>query len=205
VTRLGEDDPDGLADDDFRAAAADGDNPAGGLSTDPPAMLWELWQGPDAHDPLLTLEVVRDTTRGMTTTGVVALGLPGTFPAHDRGAPTPGDRTAPPPLDDEDAAAAVVAWLRVRRPDDENDAIHRVRWVGLNAVSVAQVAGAAPELLGTGNAEPGQSYRLTQRNVVAGTVGLEVEEPDGWTPWTEVETFVSSDPRDRHYTLDPEA
>jgi predicted phage baseplate assembly protein len=175
---------------------------ADGLGGDPPAMLWELWQGPDSSRHLLPLDVVGDSTRGMTTTGVVKLVLPERFPTHPAGAQPLGDRTSPPPLDDEKLAAKVVAWLRVRRPDDENDAIHRVRWVGLNAVSVTQASTAAPELLSSGTAEPGQTYRLTQRGILAGSVHLEVEEPDGWVEWTEVDTLVASGSADRHFTVD---
>ncbi len=189
---------------DFRSAGARPDTgPVSGLSTDPPATLWELWRGPDDAEPLAALAVVGDTTRGLTTTGVVKLALPVDFPTQPRGAVPVGDRTSPPPLDDEKVAATVVAWLRARRPDDENDAINRVRWVGLNAVSVAQVSTAVPELLGTGDAEPGQTYRLTQRDVIAGTVSLEVEEADGWTPWKEVDTHAGSGPLDRHFAVDP--
>jgi predicted phage baseplate assembly protein len=175
----------------------------GGLQGKPPAMLWELWQGNGSSPTLRALDVVGDTTRGMTTTGVVKLALPDDFPPQRRGDVPAGDRTSPPPLDDEKVAAKVIAWLRVRRPDDENDAIHKVRWVGFNAVSVAQVSTAVPELLGTGTAGPGQTYQLTQRSIVAGSVHLEVEQPEGWVEWTEVETFAGSGALDRHYTVDP--
>jgi predicted phage baseplate assembly protein len=175
---------------------------AGGLQGKPPAMLWELWQGNGSSPTLRALDVVADTTRGMTTTGVVKLALPDDFPTQRRGDLPAGDRTSPPPLDDEKLAAKVIAWLRVRRPDEENDAIHKVRWVGFNAVSVAQVSTAAAELLGTGTAEPGQTFALTQHGVVAGSVHLEVEQPEGWVEWTEVESFAGSSPLDHDYTVD---
>ncbi|MET8625808.1 putative baseplate assembly protein [Kitasatospora sp. NPDC004669] len=179
---------------------------AADLTADPPAFLWELWNGPDragsAGTAFTNMAVLADTTRGLTATGVVTLQLPNTFPTHAKAPTTTGDLLSPPPLDDEKTAARVIGWLRVRRPATENDAIHRIRWVGVNVVAVVQARTASPELLGTGTADAGQTYRLTQHPVVPGTVRLEVEEVDGWQPWTEVETFADSGPLDRHYTVD---
>lgn len=178
---------------------------AGELTAAPPAVLWELWPGPSATGGAVALPVLRDSTRGMTTTGVVSLGLPEDFPRHERAARGTGGYDDPPPLDDDELAGRVLAWLRVRRPRTENDTIRRVRWVGVNAVGVVQARTAVPELLGTGTAEGGQTYRLSRRPVVPGTVRLEVEEAAGWTPWTEVEAFSSSEPLDRHFWVDVDA
>ncbi|MER7461305.1 putative baseplate assembly protein [Streptomyces sp. NPDC097981] len=189
--------------------ARDGDDPtrlrAGDLVSAPPGFLWELWNGPEAPTAFTPLAVPGDTSRGLTTAGVVSIALPAAFPTHSPGRTGSGGLNSPPPLDDEKTAARVLGWLRVRRPADENDAIHRIRWVGVNAVGAVQARTAAPELLGTGTADAGQVQRLTQHPVLAGTVRLEVEEADGWQPWTEVEDFAASGPLDRHYTLDAEA
>ncbi|MEU3774899.1 putative baseplate assembly protein [Streptomyces sp. NPDC032472] len=179
---------------------------AGELLTAPPGFLWELWNGPAARTPFTPLAVLGDTTRGLTTAGVVSVALPAALPDPPPARPPVGgglDR--PPPLDDDATAARVLAWLRVRRPAGENDAIHRIRWVGVNAVGAVQARTAAPELLGTGTGDAGQAYRLTQRPVLAGSVRLEVEEADGWRPWTEAEDFAADGPFDRHYTLDADA
>ncbi|GAB7106004.1 putative baseplate assembly protein [Streptomyces phaeofaciens JCM 4814] len=178
---------------------------AGDLVTAPPGFHWELWNGPTAPTAFAPLAVLADTTRGLTTTGVVSLTLPEAFPAHPAGTTGDGGLNSPPPLDDADLAARVVGWLRVRRPAGENDAIHRVRWVGVNAVGAVQARTATPELLGTGTGDAGQAYRLTRRPVLAASTRLEVEEPDGWRPWDEVEDFAASGPFDRHYSLDAEA
>nr|WSW62716.1 putative baseplate assembly protein [Streptomyces sp. NBC_00998] len=178
---------------------------AGDLVSAPPGFLWELWNGPGAPTAFTPLAVLGDTSRGLTTTGVVSVALPAAFPTHPRGRTGSGGLHSPPPLDDDKTAARALGWLRVRRPADENDAIHRIRWVGANAVGAVQARTAAPELLGTGTADADQVLRLTQRPVLAGSVRLEVEEADGWRPWTEVEDFAASGPFDRHYTLDAEA
>ncbi|NPC44591.1 putative baseplate assembly protein [Nocardioides sp. zg-1230] len=176
------------------------------LTPDPPETRWELWAGPEPGPGprLLPLSLVRDTTRGMTTTGVVALDLPQQFPVHERGAVSVGDYHSPPPLDPEQAAG-VVAWLRVVRPRGENDAIHTVRWVGLNAVEVEQASTAGAELLGIGTGEPGQLFTLTKHPVLAGTIELDVEEDGGWTRWSEVESLAMSRQEDAHYSLDTQS
>ncbi|MDD9206970.1 putative baseplate assembly protein, partial [Georgenia sp. 10Sc9-8] len=177
---------------------------AGRLLTAPPAVLWELWQGPNPPgDPLAVLDVDGDTTLGMTTTGVVTLSLPQVLPAVPRGTVPAGGRRSPPPLEDPKEAAKVVAWLRARRPTGENDAIHRVRWVGLNAVRAEQARTATPELLGWGDGDPDQSFALTQRPVLPGSLQLDVEETGGWRRWQEVETLALSRSGDRHYSVDP--
>jgi predicted phage baseplate assembly protein len=119
---------------------------------------------------------------------------------------TPGDADNPPPLTDEQQAGNVIAWIRVTRPkapaQPVNDAIHRIRWVGLNATRAEQALTAKPELLGTGTGDAGQRYPLAQHPVLPGTISLQVEEPDGWHDWREVDTFVASTPDDRHFTVD---
>jgi predicted phage baseplate assembly protein len=177
------------------------------LTADPPGILWHLWQpptpGPPARGPsFTTLAMVDDSTRGLTATGVVKLLLPKDFKPLAPTVATTGDGSEPPPLDDEQLSARVIAWLRARRPATENDAIHRIRWVGINAVGASQARAAATELLGTGTGDAGQTFRLAQRPVVRGTVQLEVEEAGGWRPWTEVDTLATSGPQDRHFTVD---
>ena len=177
------------------------------LTPEPPPMLWRLWNGPDqggAGNGFTQLGIGDDTTRGLVTSGVVEVLLPARLPAVDPTARTSGDQANPPPLDDAEQAAAVVAWIQVSRPSTThiNDAIHRVRWVGLNGTRAEQSRSATPELLGTGTGDADQRYPLTQHPVLPGTMQLQVEEPDGWHDWTEVDSFVASGPDDRHYTVD---
>ncbi len=173
-----------------------------GLNTDPPAMIWQLWEGPGNGFSLLGIG--DDTTRGMTTTGVVEVLLPAKLPALDPTVRTSGDSENPPPLTDDKQAANVIAWIRVSRPQTAhlNDGIHRIRWVGLNATRAEQALTATPELLGTGTGDAGQRYGLTHHPVLPGSMSLQVEEPDGWHDWQEVDAFVASTPDDRHYTVD---
>lgn len=206
----------GVAVEEDLARPFDLDSDAGGpgrrwlaqtLTPDPPATRWELWAGPDAHADraMIPLATAHDSTRGMTTTGVVAIEVPGRFPTQPLGAVPPGGLYSPPPIDDPEVASKVLAWVRATRPRGENDAIHSIRWVGLNAVEVEQAITARPELLGNGTAEPGQSFQLVHSPVVAGTVQLDVEEDGGWVRWEEVETLALSQAVDAHFSVDPQA
>ncbi|WP_127500894.1 putative baseplate assembly protein [Actinoplanes solisilvae] len=176
-----------------------------GLGADPPAMLWRLWNGPPATRTgaaFTDLQILGDTTAGLVRGGVVKVAVPPALPRFDPLERSPGDLDNPPPLEDEEQAARVVAWLQIRRPQTENDSIGGVRWVGLNAVSAVQARTAGAELLGTGSGDGSQRFALTQRPVLRRTVRLQVEEPDGWRDWQETDDFTASSPDDRHYVVD---
>lgn len=179
------------------------------LTADPPPMLWRLWNGAAAQDGTSpsfdVLDVVGDTTRGMVTDGVVKLVMPAVLPLL--GSLPTGGPDSPPPLTDEALAARVVAWLQVTRPSspDIGNAIRTVRWVGVNAVGAEQARSAAPELLGSGTGDTDQTFALSKRPVLAGTLRLQVDEAAGWTDWDEVDSFVGSSATDRHFTVDLDA
>ena len=183
------------------------------LTSAPPPMVWRLWNGPDLD--AITLSVGSDTTRGLVTSGVVELLMPHQLSDLAVLPLGTGDATSPPPLADAKQAADVVAWISVGRPkaDHLNDAIGKVRWAGLNAAPVVQSRVAGPELLGSGTGDADQRYPLAQlgaqgatpsggTTVLPGTTVLQVEEPDGWHTWQEVDSFVVSRATDRHYVVD---
>jgi hypothetical protein len=171
------------------------------LTADPLPVLWELWQPGDAS--MSSLAVDGDTTRGLATTGVVTLTLPPRMPVLDPAVEPSGDWDVPPPLDDDELTQRLVCWLRARRPAGSNDSIRSIRWVGMNSVEAVQSEPAAAELLGVGTGDPGQSFTLSRRPVVPGSVRLEVEGVDGWQGWSTVDTLAASQALDAHYVLDP--
>jgi predicted phage baseplate assembly protein len=186
---------------DFRATGLDRQTDSG-LAADPPKMLWQMWngQGNDA----ITLTVLGDTTGGMVTTGVVQLELPKALPRLDRLASPKGDKDSPPPLPDDKQAELVIGWIRAARPQEsqDRDLIHRIRWVGLNAVGAIQSRTAAAELIGTGSGDSDQVYPLVQHPVLRGTVRLQVEEIDGWHDWREVDDLLSVKADTRAFAVD---
>ena len=178
------------------------DTPTSGLGADLPPMLWRLWNGPSATDPFTDLSVVGDTTRGMVTTGVVQLALPKTLPVFSPLDTPTGDKDSPPPLTDEKQAANVIAWIQASRPDGSQDTIHKVGWVGINAVGVVQAQNATPELLGTGTGNSDQTLPLAHHPVLSGTVRLQVEEVDGWHDWSEVDDLLAVAADKRAFAVD---
>jgi len=147
-----------------------------------------------------------DTTRGLTQQGVVRLRLPkdptsfGNFTIADPN--QAGTRDLPPVLDDT-RAAKLLFWIRAFRKDGSR--FGGVSYVVANAAEVWESRKANPEFLGTGTAQPGQSYSLVHSPVLSGTLRVEVEEPSGWRQWTEVDGFYASAPDDRHFVVDLEA
>jgi predicted phage baseplate assembly protein len=195
----------------FSLGGADADDyRSTGLDRTGPGVRWQLWQDPmdpqdpqdSRSDPFRTLEVVCDSTAGLSWTGVVGLTLPAQLPPRLPGQPSPAV-TSPPSLDDPEQADRVIGWLRATRPPESAEGIHRVRWVGVNVVEAVQArTTTGAELLGVGTGEAGQVYRLAQANVLPGTVRLEVEEDGGWRGWTEAADFTRSAPDDRHFTVE---
>ena len=180
--------------------------PAAMLTADPPDPVGAV-ERPATHaaasrPDFVLLELLGDTSRGMTTTGVAA----GAARAR---AVARSDLPGRARLDEPAAAGRSRArgpgggLPRVRRPEDENDAIHGVRWVGVNAVAaVHRTAGA--ELLGTGTGEPGQTYRLA----APGGGGQRPAGGGGGRRLAGLDRGRHLRHRradDRHYTVDPTA
>lgn len=182
---------------------------AGSAASQGPAVEWQISTGQtdSSGQPLYrALTVEGDTTRGLAAEGVVRLRLPaqdadfGFTPETDEDLAGAGGR--PPALDDE-AAAKLICWLRVFRHDGSR--FGKVRLVAVNVADVRHSRKALPEFVGTGDAQPNQSFRLAQRPIVERTVILEVEENGTWRRWSETDSFHASLPDDPHFIVDREA
>jgi hypothetical protein len=181
--------------------------PGGPASQVDSTLVWQVSArrtGDPVGSDYLPVSVVRDTTNGLRRDGVVALQLPaaqldriGVGQVAD--ADLAGVDDNPPALADQ---PEVLFWLRAF-PRQGIPEIGRLRWVGVNAADVEQVADAAPELLGRGNGLSGQEVALSHLPVVPGSLQVQVREGDRWQPWQVVDSFAGSKPSDRHVTLDP--
>ncbi len=83
----------------------------------------------------------------------------------------PGSGDFPPTLEDTDLADRVITWLRLRSTPSLPS---QLKWVGINAVGVAQRAHVAGEVLPDGTGEPDQTRMLSHRPVISGSVRLTV-------------------------------
>ena len=201
----------GFAPDEPVANASEVDACLGfGATRRSPPLTWQISTGRvDRDTPVYkTLQLVGDTTRGLSQQGVVRLQLPreltnmGDFPPPALDLAGTGD--LPPELEDAEAAAKVLFWVRAFREDGSR--VGSVTWIGANAAETEQTARALPEFLGTGTGDADQRYPLVHSPVIDGTLVVEVEEqPDTWQSWTAVEDFLASGEDDRVYTLDAEA
>jgi hypothetical protein len=183
-----------------------------GSGEPPPAVLWQAstagTAGPRRTPEYLRLEVVGDSTEGLTRAGTVRLQLPRDVEAlgvpADVELELDGAGDLPPALEDPEQAESVLFWLRASRIRDARP-FRPVVWMGLNATEVVQLRRAQPELLGTGTGQPHQRYRLLEGDVVPGSLTLQVEEAGEWRAWEEVEGLEASGRDARHYLLDAEA
>ena len=187
---------------------------AGAFPTDP-AVEWQASTGktdPNGQPVYRRLTLVGDTTRGLNQEGVVRLRLPNnpTSPLNPTelanftftDADARGTGQFPPALDD-DTEKKILFWIRAFRLNQSR--FGKVQFVGANAAEVAQTSRAAAEFLGTGNAQPGQRYKLVHRPVIEGSAVIEVEEGGRFVPWKVVDGFFASAPDDRHCVVDLEA
>lgn len=187
--------------------------PGTGVTSSPPGIVWQI--SSELRDRRLpqyrTIVPSGDTTRGLTRPGIVRLQLPDDMDrfaalkaADFDDANREGTDDLPPPIENEKEAAKVLFWLRAYRRD--GGPLRRFAWVGLNAAEVVQHQTALPEFLGMGSAQPNQQVTLIHKDVVKGSVGVQVEEEGGrWKSWQEVEHFHASSDDDRHFVVDSEA
>lgn len=200
----------GVATDDVAPAPADTAPCPGAGASQPtgPSIVWQASTGAiDASGPrYAALGSVGDTTAGLSQPGVVRLQLPhdvtqlGMFPLSDPDLAGTGDF---PPAIDAQLEAKLLFWLRAFRADGGK--LGSLLWVGANATELEQVQEANPEFLGTGTGDADQRASLVHKQVIPGTLALDVEEPTGWMRWQQVDDFDASQEDDRHYVLDPEA
>jgi hypothetical protein len=183
----------------------------GSLSPPAPSVLWQAStsgvRGQRKTPEYLKLDVIADSTRGLTQAGIVRLQLPEDFATL--GVPPniepelAGAGELPPVIDDEEKALKVKFWIRASRLRDRP--FGRVRWMGINATEVVQQRRANPEFLGTGTGQPRQLAKLVFDNVIPKSLVLQVEESTTWTTWREVSGFEASAPDDRHFMVDAES
>ena len=168
-----------------------------GIVPQNPPWQWQAWRGSEfGWQPL---DVVADKTAGFNQNGEVLLAMP--------------YHCQPNQLELREAAT----WVRCQpldklapgvEPYRQPPHLRRIRAYTIGVtVPVTHALGVGPENLGVSTGQPGQRFRLVNRNILKPEGPDEVIEisADGsnWEPWTYTEDFGSSTPNDRHYALDP--
>jgi len=155
------------------------------------------------------LKVAADTTRGLTTEGVVRLYLPDAadlyVPPNDVATDVDaGTGERPPRLDDPEKAARLLGWLRLR-PTADLDAF-KVSWAALHAVSIEQRQTWTQLVVGAGTGAADLEVRLPATGLEEASFQLEVEEPGrGFLRWEAIEDLALAGSDAAVFQLDPEA
>ena len=173
--------------------------------------VWEIGTVDERGDPdYLTLDVVADTTEGLTRPGVVRVALPAAsrihVPSNDvRANLKAGVGDAPPRLDQADRAARLVAWIRVR-PTLTSLQRLALSWVGVNAVDIDQRKTTANRVVAQSTGAADQEWPLPGQSVEASSLVIQVEESGrGFQPWQRIDDLALAGRDARVYQLDPEA
>jgi uncharacterized phage protein gp47/JayE len=188
----------------------------------PATTVWEYWNGAGWRK----LDVIKDETRGLTSSGHLYCRGPKDAKKAKLGAFTA-------------QADQELYWFRCRLVRSQYELPPELDAVLINTVRATAVVTVLDEVIGSSNGEPKQLFRLYQAPVFAGAPYpveerlrqkalrrqppteaeqevldealrerelikgflLEVDEGQGFKPWEEVEDFFNSGADDRHYIL----
>ena len=173
-------------------------------------IVWEISTGKEINlEPeYMTLDVIADSSVGLSKRGVQRLLLPG---EEAIGAPSNDVRTSlnagvgdrPPRIDDEDQAARLVTWLRIR-PVDALDSM-KISWLDINAVEIDQKETIRSRVIGQSDGSADQVFVLPGKSVDSETLHVQVEEAGyGYVSWANSQIAIASRD-DAIYQLDSEA
>ena len=175
--------------------------------------IWEI-SSPDidGQPNYQTLDVISDTTHGLTHTGVLRLRLPtadaiGSSSNDVRQQLNAGVGDRPPRIDDPETAAELVAWLRLRPDPDQPFPLDSLRltWIGINAVEAEQLSTIRGRVIGQSDNSPDQEFSLHDESVESGTLQIDVEDERGFRRWTMIDDLALASPDAPVYQLDSEA
>lgn len=171
----------------------------GARAADAPALAFDVSTGRFSADvPQYAALAVAADADPLEELALVQLTLPGegAFGVWDDLDPTEdGVGELPPALEDEELAARVITWIRIRVAQPASEAsttstgwAARFSWVGINAARVSQQVPVAAQRVGTGTGEPDQAVTLSNTPVLPDTVTVTV---DG-EPWRRVDDLLAA-------------
>lgn len=153
---------------------------------------WEYWAGDPSRWQPLDPAGLRDETAALTRSGSVLFAAPLGWQAVKLGLlQRDGDKP--------------LYWLRYRIEQELGAGYEippRLENVLLNTISATNAVTVTDELVGASDGMPNQEYQLASVPVLPDTLILEVDEGEGFTPWTAVNDFAGSKRDDKHYTVE---
>ncbi|MBC7823501.1 MAG: putative baseplate assembly protein [Candidatus Parcubacteria bacterium] len=174
--------------------------------------VWEISTGQEiAGVPqYLSLNVIADSTSGLTRRGVIRLAMPS---PNYIGAPTNDVRTRlnagtgdrPPRIDAPEVAARLVTWLRLR-PSRHDLQTLSLSWMGINAIEIDQRQTLTGRVIGESDGSADQEFQLPGQAIEPETLQIQVEETGrGYQPWVAIDDLALAGQNASVYRLDSEA
>ena len=174
--------------------------------------VWEISTGQEiANVPqYLSLNVIADSTAGLTRRGIVRLAMPSpnyigapTNNVRDRLNAGTGDR--PPRIDAPEVAARLVTWLRLR-PSRRDLQTLSLSWMGINVVEIDQRQTLAGRVIGESDGSADQEFQLPGQSIEPTTLQIQVEEAGrGYQLWHPIDDLALAGQNASVYRLDSEA
>jgi hypothetical protein len=171
---------------------------------------WEICTGKEiAGNPeYVTMDVVEDSTAGLTRLGVIRLALPakddiGKLPNDVRTDLRAGTGDRPPRLEDVEKSDRLVTWLRLRSV--ERLETLSLSWAGINAVTIDQRQTITGRIVGQSDGTADQEMQLPAQSIDPHSVKLQVEEAGEYRLWTQLDDLALAGRNDAVYSLDSEA
>jgi predicted phage baseplate assembly protein len=146
-------------------------------------IVWEYWNGKS----WLPMALVEDETLAFTQDGHVRVQAPpaGSLVRDTMGVVNDVERY----------------WIRARLEESRYQVPPRLLAVRTNTIGATEAQTVTFEVLGASDGRPNQVFKTAGKPILDGTLLLEVDEGEGFVPWTQVPDFFGSGEDDTHYVL----
>jgi predicted phage baseplate assembly protein len=151
---------------------------------------WQYWNGSDwlETSPDGTTLLAQDGTAALSWSGDLVFNVP----------PDLARQTIPP-------FKKNLCWLRGLVLEGGYEIPPRLESLQCHAVAATEAVTVAGENLGSSTGLPGQVFQCQQAPILAGSLEVVVEKPQGgWKLWQEVPDLDASGPDDEHYVVNLE-
>lgn len=172
--------------------------------------VWQVCTGKEigGQPEYVALDVISDSTAGLTRSGVVRLALPskdniGKLDNDVRAKLNAGLDDRPPRIDDPEKDLRLITWLRLR-PTERLEHLS-LSWAGINAVEVDQRQTLTGRVVAQSDGTADQEMQLPALAIERETFQLQVESGDGYRFWTPIDDLALAGRDDTVFSLDSEA